>query len=155
MISMMKIKPYEHTVTFDDVLNYRPDDAGTHTAVPLLNAVAEALYLTNSIEVKPIAEALKVDADLLSRIVKFELGMTMVEVLHQYRFHQVLEYVTAHPDERLESVAQRFGYSSYNTLWRFMQRIGGVTPDGKKSNAGQELWLTWREDFKKRKALHL
>lgn len=32
-----------------------------------------------------------------------------------------------------------------------MQRIGGVTPNGEKSQAGPELWLQWREDSKRKK----
>lgn len=148
---MNKINPYEHKVTVEEIWNYRPEDESTHTSVPILNAVAEALYSTNVIEVKTMAEGLQIDPDLLAKIVKFELGVKLVELLHQYRFRQVQEYVAANPDEGLDSVAHRFGYASYGSLWRFMQRIGSITPDGKKSNAGPELWLTWREESKKRR----
>lgn len=150
-LNMNRIKPYEHKVIIEDIWNYRPEDESTHTSVPILNAVAEALYSTNIIEIKPLAEGLQIDPDLLSKIVKFELDIKLIDLLHQYRFRQVSEYVAANPKEPLETVAQRFGYSSYGSLWRFMQRIGGVTPDGKKSNAGPELWLTWREEYKKRR----
>ena len=151
---MNKIKPYEHKVTVDDIWNYRPEEEATHTPVPILNAVAEALYTTNLIEAKTIAEGLQIDPDLLAKIVKFELGVKLIDLIHQYRFRQVTDYVSANPKEPLEKVALRFGYSSYASLWRFMQRIGGVTPDGKKSNAGPELWLVWREESKKKKSLY-
>lgn len=145
---MNVIKPYEHKVTLDDIWNYRPDDAATHTPIPILNSVAEVLYTTNLIEAKPMAEGLQIDPDLLAKIVKFELGVKLIDLIHQYRFRQVTEYVAANPQEPLERVAHRFGYASYSSLWRFMQRIGGVTPDGKKSHAGPELWLVWREQSK-------
>jgi len=147
---MNEIKPYERKYTPEDIWNYLPEDASTHMSVPLLNAVAEVLLTTNLNEVKAIAEGLKIEADLLSKIVKLELGISLVELIHQYRFRQVQEYVAANPEESLESVALRFGYSCYASLWRFMQRIGGVTPDGKMSKAGPELWIKWREDAKKK-----
>ena len=147
------IKPYEKKVTVEDILNYLPEDESTHTPVPMLNALAEALCSSNVIEARKLAKGLQIDASLLSATVKFELGVTLVDLLHQFRFRQVSEYVAAHPDEMLESVAQRFGYSSYNTLWRFMQRVGGVTPNGKKSHAGPERWLVWREELKRRRGL--
>lgn len=139
------IKPYKKTITFADIWAFRPEEPTTHTAVPLINAVAEALYSTNMNECRKIAKALDVDGRVLQTIVKFELGMSFNELLHQYRFKQVSEYVAQNPDVRLEEVAHRFGYASYGSLWRFMQRIGGVTPNGEKSNAGPELWLQWRK----------
>lgn len=148
---MIMMKPYKPSVCFEDIWNYRPEDAKTFTAVPILNAVAEVLYSSSLNECKAIAAVLEVNDRLLNAVLKLEIGMSFSELLHTYRFKQVMEYVQANPDARLEVVAKRFGYSSYGSLWRFMQRIGGVRPNGEKSQAGQELWLKWREEAKKRK----
>lgn len=145
------IKTYTPSISFEDIWNFRTEDSSTHTAVPIINVVAEALYSTNLIECKEIAKQMQVDSRLLNAVIKVKTGMPFSELLHQYRFRQVSEYVAANPDEKLDVVAKKFGYSSYSSLWRFMQRIGGVTPNGEKSQAGPELWLTWREEAKKRR----
>lgn len=144
------IKVYTPSISFEDIWNFRPEDPSTHTAVPIINVVAEALYTTNVIECGVIAKEMNVDSRLLNAVIKVETGMSFSELLHQYRFRQVREYVAANPDVKLDIVAKKFGYSSYSSLWRFMQRIGGVTPNGEKSQAGPELWLTWRENRKKK-----
>lgn len=145
------IKVYRPSTNFEDIWNFRPEDPSTHTAVPIINIVAEALYTTNVIECGKIAEQMQVDSRLLNAVIKVELGMPFSDLLHQYRFRQVTEYVAANPEVKLDVVAKKFGYSSYSSLWRFMQRIGGVTPNGEKSQAGPELWLTWRENRKRKR----
>ena len=150
---MITIKPYEPQHTPDDIWAYKSEDPSTHTRVPLLNAVAEALHHTNLISVTKIAEALHVDADYLSATVKLELGVPLVELLHQFRYRQVSIYVAANPNEALDSVARKFGYASYGSLWRFTQRYAGLTPRGEKSEAGDELWLVWREMIKQGRSI--
>ena len=145
------IKTYPPSISFEDIWNFRPEESTTHTAVPIINVVAEALYSTNIIECKEIAKQMQIDSRLLNAVIKVEVGMPFSELLHQYRFKQVSEYVAANPEVKLDIVAKKFGYSSYSSLWRFMQRIGGVTPNGEKSQAGPELWLQWREQSKKKK----
>lgn len=113
---MATIKPYEPQHNPDDIWAYNSDEPSTFTHVPLLNAVAEVLHHTNLISVTKIAEALHVDADYLSATVKLELGVPLVELLHQFRYRQVCNYIAANPDESLDSVAHRFGYSSYGSL---------------------------------------
>lgn len=145
------IKPYKPTVSFEDIWKFKTEDAKTYTAVPIVNAMADALYSTTIIECKTIAERMELEPKYLNIIMKVETGMTASELLHSYRFRQVIEYVKANPDEPMDAVAKRFGYSSYGSLWRFTQRIGGVNPDGKISMAGEELWVKWRKDLKKGK----
>lgn len=145
------IEPYKSSITFYDIWKYRPEDQETHTAVPVVNAVAKVLYRTSVNECGRIAEMLEIDGKVLSTIVKFETGIKLSDLLHQYRFRQVTEFVQQNPEAKLEDVAHRFGYASYGSLWRFMQRIGGVTPHGEKSQAGEELWLQWREEKRRKK----
>lgn len=145
------VKTYPPSISFEDIWNYRPDNSSTFTTVPIINVVAEALYTTNIIECGEIAKQMQVDSRLLNAVIKVETGMPFSELLHQYRFRQVSEYVAANPDVKLDIIAMKFGYSSYRSLWRFMQRIGGVTPNGEKSNAGPERWLQLREESKKKR----
>lgn len=145
------IEPYKPSITFYDIWKYRPEDQETHTAVPVVNAVAKVLYLTSVNECGRIAEMLQIDSKILNTIVKFETGIKLSDLLHQYRFRQVTEFVQQNTEAKLEDVAHRFGYASYGSLWRFMQRIGGVTPHGEKSQAGEELWLQWREEKRRKK----
>lgn len=140
------IKPYKPTITFDDIWAFSPEDSNTFTAVPVINAVAEVLCKTSVNECAKIAELLEVDSELLNKIVKFETGMRLKDLLHQYRFRQIVEYFQQNPAANLESVVHKFGYASYGSLWRFMQRFGGVTPKGEMSQAGPELWLQWRKN---------
>ena len=148
------VKPYTPSVQFSHIWEFRPSNVETYTRVPVINSLAEALYSTNINECKKIAEVISVDERVLNTIVKFEIGMSLHELLHEYRFRQISEYISTHKDENLENVAKQFGYSSYGSLWRFMQRIGGVTPNGEVSKARPELWLQMREERKNNRITH-
>lgn len=146
---MQSITAYNNNITFEDVWNYRPDDPATYTAVPIVNAVTTVLLQTTANTVKDIADILEVNHLLLSSTIKFELGCTLIDLIHMYRYRQVSEYIAANPEESKNTVAHRFGYSSYGSLWRFTQRIAGMTPSGVPSEAGEELWLVWRKKLKR------
>ena len=139
------MKPYKPVVTFDDILAYRAGDETTYTKSPIMNAVAEALYETKSIRCVDVAKYLALDVRMLSAAVLLETGISFIDLIHDYRMHQINEYIKAHPNETLDVVARANGYASGGSLWRFFQRRSGTTPLGKKSEAGQELWLKWRE----------
>lgn len=146
---MKETKPFLPVATFEQVLSYIPGQPETFTASPLVNAVADALYSTKCIESKELAEYLAVDARKLAYAVQLEMGMKLIDVIHNYRIHQIEEYYKANLDAKLDDVAKTFGYSCDSTLWRFFQRKLGKTVTGKKSEAGQELWLKMRENRKR------
>lgn len=145
------VGPYIKSVDFSQIWKFRPNIVETYTPVPVLNSLAEALYSTNVNECKKIAELISVDEKVLNTIVKFEIGISLSQLLHEYRFKQIQEYISEHTDENMEAIAQKFGYASYGSLWRFMQRIGGVTPKGEVSKARPELWLQMREERKNKR----
>lgn len=147
---MKESKPFLPVATLEQVFGYVSDQPGTYTASPLINAVADALYRTKCIESKELAEYLAVDARKLAYAIQLELGMRLIDVIQSYRIHQIEEYRNAHPDAKLDDVAKACGYSCDSTLWRFFQRKLGTTVTGRKSEAGQELWLKMREESKKR-----
>ncbi len=143
-------RPYKPTVTLADIIAYRVDDEATHTKSPIMNAVAQALCETKAIICADIAKYLEVDVRMLSTAVFLETGIKFIDLIRDYRMHQINEYIKEHPEENLDTVARANGYASGGSLWRFFQRRCGNTPLGKKSDAGQELWLLWREETKKR-----
>lgn len=142
--------PYLPIATFQQVLEYVPDQVETHTASPIVNAMAEALHETLIIESQGIAEYLAVDERKLAGAIQLDLGMRLIDVIHQYRIHQIQQYLEAHPDEPLDSVAHACGYASDNTLWRFLQRKLGITATGKKSQAGPERFDEMRKASRRR-----
>ena len=149
---MKETKPYLPAVTLQQVFDYIPGQPETYTASRLVNAVAEALYDTKCIESKELAEYLAVDARKLAYAIQLEMDMRLIDVIQQYRIHQVEEYIGVHPDAKLDDVAKVFGYANDSTLWRLFQRKLGLTVRGEKSNAGPELWLMMREEIKKRRS---
>ena len=143
-------RPYRPSVTLEDIIAFRVDDETTYTKSPIMNAVACALCETKAIICADIAKYLEVDVRMLSTVVQFETGIKFIDLIRDYRMHQINEYIKAHPDENLDAVARANGYASAGSLWRFFQRRCGNTPLGKKSDAGQELWLLWREENKRK-----
>ena len=152
---MKESKPFLPVATLEQVLGYVPGLPETYTASPLVNAVADALFCTKCIESKELAVYLEVDARKLAYAIQLEMGIRLIDVIHSYRIHQIEEYHKAHPDMKLDDVAKACGYACDSTLWRFFQRKLGMTVMGKKSEAGQELWLKMREDSKKRRENNL
>lgn len=141
---MKKKHPFLPYITLEQILGYQPDNAETHTSSALINAVCEALANTRSTEVKEVAEYLDVDARKLSSAVQIITGLTMHDILQQYILKAIHECVAKHPDWTLDQVADHLGYSCRSSVWRFTQRIIGVTPLGTKSHAGPERYNEMR-----------
>lgn len=144
-------RPYKPSVTLEDMIAFRVDDESTYTKSPLMNAVACALCETKAIWCADVAKYLEVDVRMLSTAVMLETGLNFIDLIRDYRMHQINEYIKEHPNENLEAVALANGYSSAGSLWRFFQRRSGNTPLGKKSEAGEELWLKWREESNRKR----
>ena len=129
---------YLPPVTLAQFLAYVPEQAETHTPSPIINALAQTLCTTPLIEAKEVAAHLAVDVRKLSGAIEIEMGMRLIDAIHQFRLHQIQQYLQAHPEARLEDVAHAFGYASDVTLWRLFQRKLGLTAKGRKSQAGPE-----------------
>lgn len=147
--TMKESKPYLPVATFQQVLDYVPGQPETYTASPIVNAVAEALYETKCIESKELAEYLSLHPLKLAHAVQIELGMTLIEVIQNYRLRQIEAYYNAHPGETLDQIAQACGYASKGSVWRFFQRKLGMTVTGQKSHAGVEQWRKRRDERNK------
>ncbi len=143
---MNESKPYLPVVTFQQVLDYVPGQPETYTASSIVNAVAEALCETKCIESKELAEYLSLDPLKLAHAVQIDLGMSLIEVIHNYRLHQIEAYYKAHPKATLDQIAQACGYASKGSVWRFFQRKLGLTVTGQKSHAGVEQWRKRRDE---------
>lgn len=145
------VHPYRPVASLQQVLDYRHDAPETHTASPIVNAVAHALHTTRLIECHELADYLAVDARKLAGAIELDMGQRLITVIQQYRLHEVKLYREAHPQDSLESVAQACGYASQGSLWRFFQRQLGRTPKGKKSHAGPERYNLMVRELRNRR----
>lgn len=130
--------PYRPIATFEQVYAYDPQDAATHTASPLVNAVADALHTTKLIECKEIARHLEVDERKLSNALELELGLNLKELMDRYRIKQILDYITDNPDYTTEQLAEAIGYTSVPGITRFMYTKLGLTPCGRQAHRGPD-----------------
>lgn len=142
----LKLQPF---ITFEKVLAFRPDQPATFMPSRVMNAVATVLFETHVIRASDIARILEVDSSALAGAVRIETGLTVIDLLHQYRLAQARAYINDHPNDSLEDIAQALGYASRNSLWRFFQRALGETPRGDKSKAGPEHWREMVKRIKK------
>lgn len=119
----------------EEVLAYRPYDAATHTASPLINAVANVLYSTHHRELRVIARYLGVEPRKLSVAVEVVSGLSLKEMVVNYRLAQIQTLMKENPEQSSSQLAKECGFSSYHALWRFLQVHTGQTPSGEVSEA--------------------
>lgn len=143
-----KLQPF---VTFEQILAFRPNEPETHTASPIVNAVATILVETRTIRAGEVSDMLGVDQRSLTGALLISTGMNTLDLLRKYRLAEAQAYLKAHPDQSLEETAHALGYANYNALWRFLQRALGITPNGKQSKAGPERWKQIRDSIRSHK----
>ena len=127
-------EPYLPAITLQDILAFCPDDEQTYTSSRLVNAVANILCKTNTRETKDFAAYLQLDKRRLSVALEIETGMTLKELITQYRLTKIREYIAQNPELTFTEIATHFGFSLH-ALWRFFQTHTGETPEGLKSEA--------------------
>ena len=121
-----------------DILAYRPEDPSTHTPSPIVNAVCEVLVFSQEREIQRIAYHLGVNKLKLLHAIELETGMTLKEIVTQYRLTQAKTYIATHPDQTQTQMAEALGFSSYHALWRFFHTTLRETPLGEASLAKEE-----------------
>ena len=126
---------YKTQATLEQILAYRPDDVATHTPSPLVNAVADTLFTTKSIECVQIAREMRVEVTMLSAAVRLETGMYLKDILHAYRLAQFNAFKAAHPNYSANEIAQELGYENAKSISRFVRSQTGQTVRGKQSIA--------------------
>ena len=136
------ISKYLPTATMADILAYRPSDETTHTQSPIVNAVCEVLYNTHEREARGVAAMLGVDRIKLLHAMELETGMTMKDIIYQYRLAQAQEYIATHPQQKQKQMAEALGFSSYHALWRFFHTTLRETPLGEASRAKEYKFFT-------------
>lgn len=145
-IKFSQNKPYKPVADLAAIYAYRPEDAATHTASPLVNAVVDALYTTKIIYCSDMARYLGIESqNTLSGAILLETGMSLQDLIQTYRIHQARVYMEQHPDASQDEVAQAIGYRDCGSLWRLFQRELKQTPTGKTSQAGPERCLEIRK----------
>ena len=132
---MIVNEPYLPEISLQDILAFNPEDEKTYTSSRLVNAVANILYETNTRETQVFADRLQLDKRRLSIVIEMETGMTLKELIVQYRLVKIKEYMSQHTDETYTRIAEQCGFSSLHAFWRFFQTYTGETPDGNKSES--------------------
>lgn len=132
---MIVNEPYLPEISLQDILAFNPDDENTYTSSRLVNAVANILCNSDTRETQVIADRLQLDKRRLSYAIEMETGMSLKELVIQYRLAKIKEYMSQHTDETLTKIAEQCGFSSLHAFWRFFQTYTGETPDGNKSES--------------------
>ena len=128
-------EPYLPEITLQDILAYRPDEEQTYTSSRLVNAVANILFTTKTREQRVFIQRLQLDSRHLTYALELETGMTLKELIVQYRLAQIKQFMEQNPEMALAEVAQHTGFTTVHALWRFFQIHTGETPTGQKSEA--------------------
>lgn len=132
---MIVNEPYLPTITLQDILDFNPADEQTYTSSRLVNAVANILCDTTTRDTRVFADRLQLDMRHLTYAIELETGMSLKNLINQYRLTKIKEFIEQHPDISSTEVARLFGFSCYHALWRFFQIHSGETPEGQKSMA--------------------
>lgn len=148
---MHAVRPYLPVATMEQILAFRPDDALTHTKSPLVNALATVLYETKLLECTAIAGYLGLDSRKLSAAISIETGMKISEIVDAYRLAQLDAFLAEHPDHdyTTDELAAAIGYSSGESIARFIHTKTGRTVMGRRSNAGPDKFVKIRSKIRK------
>lgn len=93
----------------------------------LVDAVVECLTMMSVHEANSVAQMLGVDRRMLSKAMETFVGVTLKEMIWQWRVHQAVDLLD---DETLtiEDVAHRTGYGTIKSLSAAMMKYFGTTP---------------------------
>lgn len=140
---------YQPKATLEQILAYRPDDVTTHTPSPLVNAVADTLFTTKSIECVHVARELGLDVTLLSAAVRVETGLYLKDIIHAYRMAQFNAFKETHPNYKADEIAKELGYENAKSIARFVRTQTGQTVCGRRSLAQKDGYVALRSKLRK------
>ena len=123
-------KPYKPIATLDEVLCYQLGNPDTYTKSPLVNAVIEALLALPKIAPGIVAQYLALDRNALSKAMTIELGMTLSELVVQFRIKRHEEYKRQHPEASSDELARAAGFEDRRGYAQFRDSLNGVHRDG-------------------------
>lgn len=115
-------KPFVPVADLEFFFNYNVDDPTTHSASPLVNAVAEALQVNKRLTVGSIARYLCIDAKKLTGALQIEAGCSLSDIIKEIKLRKIPEYIQNHPEETLSEISKNVGYSGESSLWRMYSR---------------------------------
>lgn len=123
-------KPYKPIATLDEVLCYQPGNPATYTKSPLVNAVIEALLVLPKIAPGIVAQYLDLDRNALSKALTIELGMTLSELVVQFRIKRHEEYKRQYPEASSDELARAAGFEDRRGYAQFRDSLNGVHREG-------------------------
>ena len=94
-------------------------------------------YAENNIQVRSIANALKVSESHLSKVFKEIMHYTISEYLTQYRIKEACKLLK-NPDNRINEVSEKVGYTDQRYFSVTFKRIMGVTPGNFRNGTSPE-----------------
>lgn len=144
---------YLPVANMEQILAYRPDDASTFTASPLVNALSNVLYSTKLFECNAIAGYMGLDPRKFASAISIETGMNLSDIVDTYRTSQLQAFLTEHPDHdyTIDELAEALGYSSGRSIYRFVRAQTGRTVKGRTSVASPDSFVKVRSEVRKKR----
>jgi AraC-like DNA-binding protein len=85
-------------------------------------------YQDANMSLSGISEQLSVSSTYLSRTFKEEVGIGLLDYIHQYRILVAKQIIETNPNVLVKDVAELVGFSNAATLIRVFKKLEGVTP---------------------------
>ena len=147
------VSRYLPVANMEQILAYRPDDASTFTASPLVNALCNVLFSTKLFECAAIAGYLGLDSRKFASAISIETGMNLSDIVDTYRGSQLHAFLAEHPthDYSIDELAEALGYSSGRSISRFVRSQTGRTVKGRTSVASPDSFVKVRTEVRKKR----
>jgi len=100
----------------------------TPTGVVIIDAVVEILNKSNTHSVEDVAAFFDVSSRHLSGALQLMLGLSLGQLIKEWRIRQVLALLDQRPDLSINEIAQRCGYSMENNMVLQFRKRFGTTP---------------------------
>ena len=90
--------------------------------------IVKTQYADNNLCVSAIAQQLQLSPSYLSRYFKQQVGVGLLDYLHQYRIEAVKKLIDEQPDLPTGVIAEQTGFYNAAALIRIFKKYEGVTP---------------------------
>ncbi len=88
----------------------------------------EELYKNSNLSLSILAKKLHIRPQLLSQILNNNLNKSFSQFINEYRIQAAKQLLTAHPDLKIEAIAEKCGYNSKSTFYTAFKKITNTTP---------------------------
>lgn len=85
-------------------------------------------YHDSNLSVVNIAAALNISSSYLSRNFKEEVGIGLLDYIHQYRVVEAKKIIEQNPNALIKNIAETTGFYSVASMIRVFKKLEGITP---------------------------